>query len=168
MRSSKRVKKMGWRELWPIWLTFAAIFGVGAAGVWILTPKPERPILLSNGQDLRLNLSQLDPARPKLFAYGLGPESRADFFVERTADSKITVAFASCRRCYRSGYYRQDGRILCGRCNELMARLEPGQLPGPEKDCTHIPIPFVQSSTQLTVYGRSISEAFARWYAPVL
>ena len=70
MRSSKRVKKMGWRELWPIWLTFAAIFGVGAAGVWILTPKPERPILLSNGQDLRLNLSQLDPARPKLFAYG--------------------------------------------------------------------------------------------------
>jgi len=95
------------------------------------------------------------------------PQSQVDFFVERSKASHIAVAFASCRRCYRSGHYEQDGQLLCGHCNEPMERLDTGPTPTSEKDCKLIPIAFEKTGNQSVVRRDAVRETFVRWYAPV-
>lgn len=168
MSRRKRTLKLGWRELWPVWVAFGVILAIGIVGLRMMFPTPTLPKTLLAGEDLTLNLSDLEPAKVRLFAYPVTPQTQVEFFVERSAASDITVAFASCRRCYRSGHYEQDGQLLCGHCNETMERLSPGQAPSAEKDCKLIPIAFEKSGNQLVVRGDAVRETFARWYAPVL
>jgi uncharacterized membrane protein len=169
MKARRRARaRLTSRERWTLGLIVATLLGIGAAGVWIVVPKPEPEIVLSPGQSARVDLSDIESARPRVFSYPLTADRRVDVFVERSSDSAVTVAFAGCRRCYRAGYYRQDGAIICGRCNERMQRLESGQTPSKEPDCTQIPIPFEQSGKQITIYSRAIGEAFKAWYALML
>lgn len=160
--------KLGWRELWPVWLVFGILIAIGALGIKMTSPTPAAPRVLLAGEDLRVNLSDLNPAEVHLFAYPLTPRNRVEFFVERSSASGITVAFASCRRCYRSGHYQQAGQILCGHCNEPMERLSAGQSPGTEKDCKQIPIPFEQSGDRVIVRANTVRDTFARWYAQAI
>ena len=97
MSGRKRTLKLGWRELWPVWVIF---------------PPPARPKALLAGEDLTLNLADLEPAKIHLFSYPATLQNQAEFFVERSPASGVTVAFASCRRCYRSGHYQQAGQHL--------------------------------------------------------
>ena len=120
------------------------------------------------GEDLTLNLADLEPARVHLFSYPATPQNQLEFFVERGPGVGVAVASASCRRCYRSGHYQQAGQHLCGYCNEPMERLSTGQMSGAEKYCKLIPIAFEKSGNQLVVRGSAVRETFARWYAPVL
>jgi uncharacterized membrane protein len=168
MRRSKRTLKLGWRELWPVWAVFGVLIAFGIVGLRLVFPTPTPPKVLRAGEDLTLNLSDLDPAKVRLFAYPVTPQTQVEFFVKRGTSSGITVALASCRRCYHSGHYERDGQILCGHCNEPMERLGAGQTPATEKDCKPIPIPFEMSGNQLVVRGNAARATFARWYAPGL
>ena len=168
MSGRKRTLKLGWRELWPVWVAFGVIITIGIVGLRMMFPTPAPAMALLAGENLTLNLSDLEPDKVRLFAYPVTPGSQVEFFVERSTTSVITVAFASCRRCYRSSHYEQDGQILCGHCNEPMERLGTGQTPTSEKDCKLIPIAFEKSGNQLVVRGDAVRETFARWYAPVL
>jgi len=131
----KRTSKLGWRELWPVWVVFGVLIAIGIVGIQMMFPTPARPRDLLAGEDLTLNLADLEPAKIHLFAYPVTPQNQVEFFVERNSASGIIVAFASCRRCYRSGHYEQDGQLLCRHCNEPMERLDAGQTPAAEKDC---------------------------------
>ncbi len=168
MQRSKRTLRLGWRELWPVWAVFGGLIAFGIVGLRIVFPTPTPPLALKAGEDLTLNLSDFEPGKVKLFTYPVAPQTQVDFFVERGTSSDITVAFASCRRCYRSGHYERDGQILCGHCNEPMVRLSAGQTPATEKDCKPIPIAFEKSGNQLVVRGDTARATFARWYAPGL
>ena len=168
MSGRKRTLKLGWRELWPVWVVFGVLIAIGIVGMQMMFPTPARPKTLLAGEDLTLNLADLEPAKVHLFAYPVTPQNQVEFFVERSPGAGVTVAFASCRRCYRAGHYQQAGQHLCGYCNEPMERLSAGQTPGAEKDCKLIPIAFEKSGNQLVVRGDAVRETFARWYAPVL
>ena len=168
MSARKRTLNVTWREAWPIWLVLALVLGFGALGVWVLLPAQIPTKVLRQGEDTLIKVGELQPNLPLLFAYPLEPGRATEFFVERDAGDKITVAFASCRRCYRSGHYRQSGHIFCGRCNEPMERATAGQTLSPEKDCTQIPIPFERSGDQLKIRAQSVSDTFAQWYTPVI
>ena len=168
MSGRKRTLKLGWRELWPVWVIFGVLIAIGIVGMQMMFPTPAPPKTLETGQDLTLDLAGLEPAKVHLFAYPVTPQNQVEFFVERSPASAITVAFASCRRCYRSGHYQQAGQHLCGYCNEPMERLRAGQTPGVEKDCKLIPIPFERPGNQLLVRGSAVRDTFARWYAPLL
>jgi uncharacterized membrane protein len=167
MSGRKRTLKLGWRELWPVWVVFGILIATGIVGMQVMFPPPARPKALLAGEDLTLNLADLEPAKVHLFAYPATPQNQLEFFVERGPGPGVAVASASCRRCYRSGHYQQAGQHLCGYCNEPMERLSAGQTPGAEKDCKLVPIAFEQSGSQLVVRGSTVSETFARWYAPV-
>lgn len=166
MSIRKRALKMGWRELWPVWVVFGVIAAVGIVGQRMILRTPTTPRPLRGGEDLTLNLSDLEPDKVRLFAYPVTPQERVEFFVERNSRSDIAVAFAACRRCYRSGHYEQDGQLLCRHCNEPTERLSAGQTPGPEQDCKLISIVFERSGN-LLVRGNAVRETFARWYSPV-
>ncbi len=169
MRGRKRALKMTWRQTWPIWLTFALLFGLGAFGVWFVIPGSAPPAkLLAQGEDARLAGGDLQTSEPCVFAVPLNSKDTAEFFIERGAGNNITVAFASCRKCYRSGHYRQGNEIYCGRCNEPMQRLTNGQTPVSEIDCTQIPIPFERIGDTVVVRANAVRDAFRQWYLPMI
>ena len=160
---------MTWREAWPIWLTFGILASVGAFVVWVLMPATPVPVqALLRGEDVTLTIQELQPNLPRLFAYPLEPGRTTEFFVERRADTTIIAAFASCRRCYRSGHYRHGGQILCGRCNEPMIRVTAGQTPATDSDCTQMPILFQRLGDRLTIRAGTVRDTFTRWYAPLI
>ena len=166
MRVRKRALNITWREAWPIWLTFAVLSILGALGVWYFIPTGQIPRkALLRGGDVTVTVGELQPNLPMLFAYPAESNQTAEFFVERDSDGKITVAFASCRRCYQSGHYLRGSQILCKRCNEPMERLTRGQTPGPEKDCVQIPISFERSGDRLIVRANTVRDTFTHWYA---
>lgn len=168
MRAHKRSVKLTWREVWPIWLTFGILLALGVFGVWLLMPATQTPAkALVQGEDVTVGVAELQPNEPKLFAYPLESGPATEFFVARDRGD-FTVAFASCRRCYRAGHYRQAGEILCRQCNEPMPRAIPGHMPAPEKDCTQIPIPFDRSADRLTIRASAVHDTFVRWYGTVI
>ena len=169
MSPRKRALTITWREAWPIWLAFGILFGFGELGLWVLLPAAQIPAkALLQGEDVALNVGEIQPNLPRLFNYPLESGQNTEYFVERNAGNKITVAFASCRRCYRGGHYRHSGQIFCGRCNEPMMRAVAGQTPASEKDCTQILIPFERSGDRLIIRANSVRDTFTRWYGPVI
>ena len=169
MSGRKRSLKITWRQAWPIWLIFGLLFGVGALGVWVLTPGTQSRVrLLAQGEDVNLASSELQNGDPQLFAVPLSSGRTTEVFIERGAADKVTVAFARCRKCYRAGYYRQGGQIFCGRCNAPMERLAYGRLPASGNDCTQIPIQFERSSENVIIRASAVRDAFAQWYTPAL
>jgi uncharacterized membrane protein len=124
--------------------------------------------VLFRGEDVMLTVGELRPNLPRVFAIPLQSGHMTEFFVDAGTGDRVTVAFASCRKCYRAGHYRQGGYILCNQCKELMERAASGQRISPEKDCTQVPIPFEVSGDHLTVRASSVDDAFALWYAPLI
>lgn len=168
MRAHKRALKITWREAWPVWLTFGILFAFGVFGVWLLMPAAETPTkALAQGEDVTAGVAELQPNQPKLFAYPIESGPTTEFFVVRDA-GHFTVAFASCRKCYRAGHYRQGSEILCRKCNDPMPRAISGQTPTAENDCTQIPIPFENSGDRLTIRASAVRDTFTRWYGPVI
>ena len=151
-----------------MWLAFGLLFGFGVLCVWEFLPAAPKPPRIVDAQDLYLNLSSLDPVQPAIFSFPMDSRHRVDFFVQPGPGKGITVAFASCRRCYRSGHYMRGSKLLCGHCNETMELVRPGQTPGTDKDCKHIPIPFEQSSDRVIVRADAVRAVFAQWYEPVI
>ncbi len=168
MARRRRVAKLTWRETWPIGATFIVLFSIGAWGIWFLNPVAPMTKVLAPSEDAVIPWANLELERPVLFAAPLPSGQSADFFIEREHDGWVTVAFASCRRCYRAGHYTQAGQIVCKRCNEPMERVARGQLPGSEQDCKHVPIPIERSGGDVIVRAQAVADAFARWYAPVV
>lgn len=168
MNARKRAQNITWREAWPIWLIFGILFGIGALTVGVFLPAQIPTRALLQGEDVTQKLGELQPNLPRLFAYPVESGRATEFFIERGAGDKITVAFASCRRCFRAGHYRQGGHIVCGRCNEPMERLAAGQTPALEKDCTQIPIPFERSADRLTIRASAVRDTFESWYGAVI
>jgi uncharacterized membrane protein len=169
MNGRKRALKTTWRQTWPIWLTFGLLFGFGALGVWVLLPSAQTPVeALRPNEDATVDIGEIQPNVSKLFSYPLEAGSPVEFFVERDTANNMTVAFASCRRCYRAGHFRQGGQIFCGRCNEPMVRAIAGQTPPAEKDCTQIPIPFDRSGGRVTIRADSVRATFVQWYGPTI
>lgn len=169
MAARKRKLSITWRETWPIWLTFGLLFGFGGFGLWVVLPSAQTPAqTLVRHEDVTVDVGELKPGVPRLFAHPLESGQPVEFFLERDAGNRITVAFASCRRCYREGHFRQGDRILCGHCNEPMMQAPRGQTIAPEKDCTQIPIPFEMAGDHLTIRANSVDATFARWYEPVV
>jgi hypothetical protein len=169
MSRRKQVVKITWRQTWPIWLTFGLLFGFGVFGVLVLVPGTQSPTkVLAQGEDIKLASGDLQKGEPRLFAMPLVSGEKVEFFIERGTDDNITVAFASCRKCYPSGHYRQGSQIFCGRCNEPMERLGRGQTPASGVDCTQIPTPFERSGDGVLVRSSAVRNAFAQWYVPIL
>lgn len=160
---------MTWRQTWPIWLTFGLLFGFGIFGVLVLAPGTQSPTkVLAQGEDVKLATGDLRQGESRLFALPLVSADKVEFFIERGTNDDITVAFASCRKCYRSGHYRQGSQIFCGRCNEPMMRLSRGQTAASGADCTQIPIPVERSGETVVIRASAVRDAYAQWYAPIL
>ncbi len=169
MTARKQKLNMTWREMWPIWLTFSLLFGFGGLGVWVVLPAAEAPAqALARHEDVTVTVGELKPGVLRLFVYPLESGQPVEYFVERDGGKHITVAFASCRRCYREGHFRQGGQILCRHCNEPMMCATTGQTIPAEKDCSQIPIQFEQSGDRLTIRANSVDATFARWYGPAI
>jgi hypothetical protein len=169
MSRRKRSLRITWRQTWPIWLTFGLLFGFGVFGVLVLTPGTQSPPkVLAQGEDAKLGTGDLPKGEPRLFAMPLVSADKIEFFIERGTNDNITVAFASCRRCYLSGHYHQGGHIFCGRCNAPMERLAPGNVPASGSDCTQVPIPFEMSGGTVLIRASAVQEAFTQWYVPIL
>ena len=156
---------MTWREMLTICVTLTVIFTIGAMGVWLFVPVAPRTRTLAPGQDAVVPLIELGLKTPVMFAALLPSGRSVEFFIERESAGPVAVAFASCRRCYGAGHYIQAGQVICKRCNQPMPRFAPGEAPGAEKDCKHIPIPFEQSEGNVIVRARAIAGVFTRWYA---
>jgi hypothetical protein len=160
---------MTWRQTWPIWLTFAVLFGLGIFGVLVVIPGTQIATkVLAEGEDATLAPGGLQKGEPQVFEVPLGTTAKTEFFIERGADNNITVAFASCRKCYRSGHYRQGNELYCGRCNEPMPRLSRTQTPPSEIDCTQIPIPVERIGDNVVVRANAVRDTFAQWYVPII
>jgi uncharacterized membrane protein len=169
MSSRKRAQNLTWREAWPIWLTFTVLLVVGIVGIWLFFPASEISAkALHDGQDAVITVNELQPNVPVLFAYPLKSGSTTEFFVEHGENDTITVAFASCRKCFRSGHYLQEAQIFCGQCTGPMVRATEGHVLGREKDCIQIPIPFGRSGNRLTIRAGAIGDTFSRWYGTQL
>lgn len=169
MSGRKRALKITWRESWPIWLTFVLLSGLGVFGFWLFMPAAQAPAqVLHSGEDVSLSVQELRPNLPRLFSYRIESGRTTEFFIQREADNSIIVAFASCRKCYRFGHYRQGDQILCGRCNGPMTRVLTGQTISAESDCEQIPIPFERSGDRLIVRADLLRDTVVRWYSPVL
>lgn len=168
MGAGKRSLKLTWREWWPVWLVFVTLAGLGALGVWLYRPASRAMPAFVDHQDVTASIAALDPGRLNAYVYPFDAGHRADFIVTRDGGRNIAVAFAACRRCYRAGYYRQAGRILCGHCNEPMEQMAAGQTPGPGKDCKQIRIPFEESDGRIIVHEEAVRDTFLRWYAAVV
>ena len=169
MSGRKRALKITWRQTWPIWLTFGLLFGFGVFGVLVLVPGTQSPTkVLIIGEDVKLAIRDLPKGESRLFAMPLVSGDMTEFFIEHGTADNITVAFASCRKCYRSGHYRQGSQIFCGRCNEPMERLSPGQTPASGIDCTQIPIPFERSGDSVLVRSSAVRDGVGQWFVPIL
>jgi uncharacterized membrane protein len=161
--------KITWRKAWPIWLTFLLLACLGVFDFWLFMPATSAPAeVLLPGQDVTLTAQELHPNVPRLFSYPIEPGSTTEFFVQRETDNSNIVAFASCRKCYRFGHYRQGEQIMCGRCNAPMTRVLPRQTISAESDCGQIPIPFERSGDHLKVRADLLRNTFTRWYSPGL
>jgi hypothetical protein len=90
----KRISKLGWRELWPVWLTFSGLFAVAGVGAWVLLPATIKPPTLITTIDLIIDLKSLEPNTSRLCTYPLNSGVKVDFFVERGAGNNVMVAFA--------------------------------------------------------------------------
>ena len=168
MARPRPTAKLTWRETWPIWATFTVLAAIGALVPWLFVPAAPRTTALAQGEDAVLPVTSLESNIPLEFASPSQSGRTLEFFIERESDDRVAVAFASCRRCYHAGHYSQGGQIICKRCNQPMERVASAQLPGPELDCKHVPIPFERSAGNIVVRARAVTDAFARWYAPVI
>src|ERR1039458_6424782 len=54
MSGRKRTLKLGWRELWPVWVVFGILIAIGIVGMQVMFPPPARPKALLAGEDLTL------------------------------------------------------------------------------------------------------------------
>lgn len=159
---------MTWGELWPIWATFVGLFAFAALALWYFVPTAPHVQQLEMSEDIAIPLSKLQLKTPVLFSAPLPSGARTELFVERDSAESITVAFSSCRRCAGAGHYTQAGQVFCRRCNQPMPRLAPGESPGMEKDCKHIPIPFEQVGGTLRVRAQAIEECYTHWFTPTV
>ena len=169
MSRRKRALPITWRQTWPIWLTFGLLFGFGVFGVLVLVPGTQNPTkVLAEGEDVKVLIGDVPKGELRLFAMSVVAGDKTEFFIERGTDDGVTVAFESCRKCYRSGHYRQGNQTFCGRCNEPMERLARGQTPASGIDCTQIAVPFERSGESVTIRASAVRDAFNQWYMPVL
>jgi hypothetical protein len=79
MSGRKRTLKLGWRELWPVWVVFGILIATGIVGMQVMFPPPARPKALLAGEDLTLNLADLEPAKIHLFSYPATLQNQAEF-----------------------------------------------------------------------------------------
>ena len=79
MSGRKRTLKLGWRELWPVWVVFGILIAIGIVGMQVMFPPPARPKALLAGEDLTLNLADLEPAKIHLFSYPATLQNQAEF-----------------------------------------------------------------------------------------
>jgi uncharacterized membrane protein len=164
----KKQLKMTWRELWPIWLAMGLLVALGIVGSWLYMPAKRKPTIQVTTEDVRLSVSALDADRPQLFSYPLPDSTKVEFFARKIGGNRLQVAFASCRKCYRSGHFQLDNQMMCGRCNSPMEVLGQGQTPASESDCKLISIPYEQANGQAVVRGDAVRDLFNQWYRPVL
>jgi uncharacterized membrane protein len=154
--------------MWPLWLAVGLLVALGIVGSWLYMPAKRKPPVQVTAEDVVVSVAALGPDRPQLFSYPLPDSTNIQFFVRKVRGNRLQVAVASCRKCYRSGSFPLDNKIMCGRCNEAMEVLGQGETPGSESDCKLISIPYEQANGQVIVRGRAVRELFDQWYRPVL
>lgn len=166
----KKKVKMTWREAWPVWMTLAGLSALGVFGAWLyyVPPAKKTPPLQVTTEDVVFSLASLDATRPRLFSYPFEGSTNVELFARKAEGSRVQVAFASCRKCYRAGHLEQGNQVMCGRCNVSMDLLREGQSPGGESDCGLISIPYEQENGQILIRGRAIRDTFDHWYRPAL
>src|ERR1035441_2717263 len=87
MNGRKRTFKLGGRELWPVWGELGILISIGVGGMQLMFPPPARPKALLAGEDLTMNLADLQrkviipgdrgPARGRAAGFSVGsPTSR--------------------------------------------------------------------------------------------
>ena len=59
MSGRKRTLKLGCGELWPVWVVFGILIAIGIVGMQVMFPPPARPKALLAGEDLTMNLADL-------------------------------------------------------------------------------------------------------------
>ncbi|MCZ2078552.1 MAG: DUF2318 domain-containing protein [Bryobacterales bacterium] len=167
MARKKRLKPT-WRQLWPVWLAMGLLAVPGAVGLWLHMPAKPKPTIRVTTDDMSLSVAAVDAPQPQLFSYPLPDSTNVEFFARKIGPGRLQVAFASCRRCYRSGNFPLDNEVRCRRCNTPMEILAQGQTPGSESDCKLISIPYEQANGQIVVRGRVVRDLFDQWYRPAL
>ncbi|MCL5745766.1 MAG: Fe-S-containing protein [Acidobacteria bacterium] len=164
----KKKLKLTWRELWPVWLAMGLLVALGVIGVWLYMPAKRKPPIQVTTEDVSVSVAAVEAVRPQSFSYPLPDSTNVQFFVRKVGGNRLQVAFAPCRKCYRSGSFTLDNQVVCGRCNEAMDTLGAGETPAPESDCKLISIPYEQANGQVIIRGHAVRELFDRWYRPVL
>ena len=168
MARGHRTTKLTWGEVWPVWATMGAVFVIGAFGVWFYVPAVAAVRRLPPGEDGVIPVAKLPSETAVLFSAPLPSGVTVDFFVQRDPSNSISVAFSSCRRCYREGHYSQAGQIFCKHCKQPMPRLAVRESITLENDCKHIPLPFEVSAGTVRVQAKAIADAYSQWFVPVL
>jgi hypothetical protein len=115
---------------------------------------------LGPDKDLQLETSSLTAGELHLFEAAVAGQTFS-FVVQRTNDSIIHVAVATCRSCSRSGKpnYARKGDYYCGECKRAM-RFEPHGEGDMHENCVMLGIPHSESNGILTVRARDVKAEF--------
>jgi uncharacterized membrane protein len=148
-------------SVWPLWLIVGLFLVVYGSAAWYgLVTRPKaysvvktRDVPLSEGQDLRIELSQLERGQLYLFHYPEAPSRQNRFIVERAADGSLSVALATCTACYSSprAHYPSDAGLVCGRCNHPMHAPNGHEKTARASGCGLIPVPYELDDDYLLV-----------------
>jgi uncharacterized membrane protein len=171
--AQKRKKKravVSRREAASVWLVVVGLFVSLTAALWLLQRDYSGPV---EGQpvdnaNLTLQISDLAEGELRVFSYPVGRGRHTQFFVRRRTGNSVLVAFATCRRCYKSGASLHGNQLYCRHCRRPMRIINPSEEPETEADCSTIPPPYELSEGRLVVQGSTIKSEFRRWFQPVL
>jgi len=122
-----------------------------------LPPKGDiRIVSVGEGQDLHLDKSELSLHQLHLFEVSASG-TKEKVVVERTDDTTVHVALASCRTCYRSRarHYAQHGQMICGECNMPMNFDSKGRTATPNR-CALVETAHTETNTNIAVAVRDI------------
>ena len=152
----------GWRTLWPVWTLFTVLllYGVGVfvGDHWAELPhKGDTPVIsLAEDQDVHIDSHHLRSDQLHLFEAKASGQ-RAKFIIERTPDSVVHVALASCSACYRNrnSHYARKGTMICGQCKETMDFEAKGRQPRTDH-CSLVEVSHTESDGGVAVLARDV------------
>ena len=119
-------------------------------------------IVVEENNDFTYDLAQLKPGQTRFFTYPTSSSERSRLLVQRDADGVIRTAFASCTVCYshRREHKLNQGRLICGRCQDPMRIGNQNERLTADKGCLAVPVPFSVENNKVRVQAKAIAEGF--------
>lgn len=140
-----------------------AVFAFVRIYIADLPQKSDIPVVAEGeGQDLYLDTAKLNLRQQHLFEISASGQ-KARVAVQRTDDTTLRVALASCRTCYRSRnrHYAKNGQMMGGECNSQM-NFEAKDRKAGTNGCALVEVPHTETDPDLTVLTRDVRAMAAK------